>query len=164
MREKKECCEKCVFRNPFLDGRRTRCKDSNCFCHTSTPKDSEEIIQEGLERLYGAKPNIPFKSLEEASSALFQASVEAVTDENEPNIVTGYIVSYSDAEKILRQVWESGQVAERERILGMIEGMRRKEADNIDVGPINIPDIETQGFNSALDAVLGVIDKSLGKV
>jgi len=40
-----------------------------------------------------------------------------------------------------------------------VEGTKKKEAKSLDVGPINIPDIETQGYNQALEDIIKLLEE-----
>lgn len=140
------------------------CRIVGCgYCHPlkfappSTPKDSQEIIQEGLERLYGAKPSTPFKSLEEAMKAFVKERTDAITEMFDNKYADGiYPTSkfFERLDKAVRQVWESGRVAEQERILGMIEGMMLME---VGLSPKSL--MWKQRFNNSLTTLKDRINK-----
>lgn len=88
-----------------------------------------------------------------------------------PTISQGDMVSRDIYNKHRKEMYERGKqhgvevgkATERARILEMVESLHKIELDHIDVGPIDIPDIETRGWNAALSTLRdAIVDKSDG--
>ena len=63
--------------------------------------------------------------------------------------------------KLVKPFIESILKSKQEEIEGAMGEMKRKELSSIDVGPVDIPDIETQGYNKALDDLKPIISNLL---
>ena len=57
----------------------------------------------------------------------------------------------------IRRAINQARAEERERMMGEMDKMKRKELSSINVGPVDIPDIETQGYNRALEDIKAII-------
>jgi len=61
----------------------------------------------------------------------------------------------------IKSFFESYLKSKQEEMEKAMENMKRKELSSVDVGPINIPDIETQGYNQAVDDLKPIISNIL---
>jgi flagellar biosynthesis/type III secretory pathway protein FliH len=106
----------------------------------------EEAYLQGFEENKEAYiKEISRREKEKIYNEAFQKGKEEGTVEHcdEPNCPECNLVAYN-----------KGRSQILEEVEKMIEGEKKEEAKSIDVGPIDIPDIETQGYNKGLNTIL----------
>jgi hypothetical protein len=130
--EKSRCCPECSWWEPALH-------DCTCECHQPSPADTkvEDWRQEFDKEFYNTE-NMRW------GMTVYEIS-------------TGKTATWREKAHAFIERTLSSQ---RDTLVEGLEALKKVSMGDIDVGPINIPDIETQAWNDALDAAIKLIKET----